>query len=154
MFKLFGRAKDAFDLHRRNRQPSTTDERKTDKGASRAERIKAICDLGKVHARSLGDSSLDPELLAHERENYERYKREAMARTRQVIDPVLRDRSIGHIIDLCMDGGEEDQARKLFDIVQADLVKRELARKYPKLGKGLLSLHRKAVRRGNVGRVN
>jgi len=82
---------------------------------------------------SLGDKSLDLELLGYERQNYERYKREAIARTRQVIDPVLRDRSIGHIIDLCMDGGEEDQARKLFDIVQADLVKRELARKYPKL---------------------
>jgi hypothetical protein len=136
MLKLLRRAKDAFHLQRRHQQRdagSNTDQRRTRTEASRVEKIKAICDLGKMHARSMRDSCLDPELLRSERKNYEMYMREAIASARRVTDPVLRDRSVGHIIDLCMDGGEEGQARALLSVVQSEFVRREIAEKHPRL---------------------
>ena len=75
------------------------------RSASRAERIKATCDLGRMHARSMRDRSLAPELAASERKSYELYKRDAIALARRVTDPVLRDHALGHLIDLCIDGG-------------------------------------------------
>lgn len=136
MIKLFKRAKDAFHWQRGHQQrdaTSTTDERRNRTAASRAGKIKAVCDLGKIHALSMRDGSLDPKLLAHERKNYEVYMREAIALARRVTDPVQRDRSIGHIIDLCIDGGDEGQATVLLSVIQSDLVRREIAGKHPQM---------------------
>jgi hypothetical protein len=139
MFKLFRKVKDAFHLRQQshNRQlravASTNDARRMRRAARRAEEIRSFCELGRMHARSMRDSSLDPELAAHERKGYELYKRDALALTRRVKDPVLRDCSVGHIIDLCLDGGEEEQARALFDVVQSDFVKRYISGKHPQL---------------------
>jgi hypothetical protein len=136
MIKLFRRAKDTFHLRWGQQQRdavSATDERKTRTGTSRAEKIKTICDLGKIHTISMRDGSLDPKRLANERKNYEMYMREAVALVRRVTDPVLRDRSVGHIIDLCIDGGEEGQATVLLSLVQSDFVRREIAGKHPQL---------------------
>ena len=136
MVELFRRAKDAFHLrwgHQQRDAASTTDERRTRTGTSRAEKIKEICDLGKIHTISMRDGSLDPKRLANERKNYEMYMREAIALARRVTDPVLRDRSVGHIIDLCIDGGEEGQATVLLSLVQSDFVRREIAGKHPRL---------------------
>ena len=79
------------------------------------------------------DGSLDPKRLANERKNYEMYMREAVGLVRRVTDPVLRDRSVGHIIDLCIDGGEGGQAAVLLSLIQSDFVRREIAGKHPQL---------------------
>ena len=136
MLKLLRRAKDAFHLQRRHQQRdagSNTDQRRTRTDASRVEKIKEICVLGKMHARSMRDGSLDPELLVHERKNYEMYMREAIASARRINDPVLSDRSVGYIIDLCMDGEEEGRARALLSVVRSEFVRREIAGKHPQL---------------------
>jgi hypothetical protein len=137
MFKLFKMAKDAFLLqlgYQQRDAASNTDQRRTRTEASRVEKIKAICALGKMHARSMRDGCLGhPELLGTERKSYEMYKREATASARRVTDPVLRDRSVGHIIDLCVDAGEEDHARALLSVVQSEFVRREIAEKHPQL---------------------
>jgi hypothetical protein len=136
MIKLFRRAKNAFHLQWCQQQRdavSATDERRTRTGTSRAEKIKTICDLGKIHTISMRDGSLDPKRLANERKNYEMYMREAVALVRRVTDPVLRDRSVSHIIDLCINGGEEGQATVLLGLVQSDFVRREIAGKHPQL---------------------
>ena len=104
------------------------------RSASRAERIKATCDLGRMHARSMHDHSLAPELAASERKSYELYKRDAIALARRVTDPVSRDHAVGHLIDLCMGGGEEEEASALFDLVQSDLVRRQIAARHPVSG--------------------
>ena len=139
MLKLFRRVRDAFDTpeRSRDRQPSdvasTNDARRMRKATRRAEEIRSICELGRMHARSMRDSSLDPELVTNERKSYDAYKRDAMELARRVTDPVLRDRSVSHIIDLCFDGGEEEQARAFFNVVQSDFVKREISTKHPQL---------------------
>ena len=63
------------------------------------------------------DHSLAPELAASERKSYELYKRDAIALARRVTDPVSRDHAVGHLIDLCMGGGEEEEASAPFDLV-------------------------------------
>ena len=136
MIQLFRRAKKAFHLrwgHQQRDAANTRDERRTRAEASRAEKIKAICELGKIHTISMRDDSLDLKRLANERKNYEIYMREAVALLRRVTDPVLRDRSVGHIIDLCIDGGEELQATVLLRLVQSDFVRREIAGKHSQL---------------------
>src|SRR4029077_19909253 len=97
----------AFRFGGRPRHDTTVveDGERRHRSASRAERIKATCDLGRMHARSMRDRSLAPELAASERKSYELYKRDAIALARRVMDPVLRDHAVGHLIDLCMDGG-------------------------------------------------
>ena len=76
------------------------------------------------------DHSLAPEVAANERKGYELYKRDAIALTRRITDPVLRDRAIGHLIDLCEDGGDEGEASALFDLLQSDSVRREIAARH------------------------
>ena len=77
--------------------------------------------------REVCATAVGPGTLRYERKSYEMYMREAMASARRVTDPVQRDRSVGHIIDICMDGGEEGQARALLNVVQSDFVRREIA---------------------------
>ena len=122
----------AFRFGGRPRHVTTVEDGRR-RSASRVERVKAACDLGRMHARSMCDRSLAPELAASERKSYELYKRDAIALARRVKDPVLRDHSIGHLVDLCIDGGEEEQARALFDVVQSDFVKRYISGKHPQL---------------------
>jgi hypothetical protein len=86
-----------------------------------------------MHAKSMRDCSLTPELAANERKGYELYKRDAIALARRVSDPTFRDHAIGHLVELCMDGGEEDEAKSLFNIVQSDFVKRQISEKHPQL---------------------
>jgi hypothetical protein len=82
----------------------------------------------------MGDRSLAPELATSERKSYELYKRDAIALARRVTDPVLRDHAIGHLVDLCIDGGEEEEASSFFELVQSDLVRREIAARHPVSG--------------------
>ena len=90
MLKLFRRVRDAFDTpeRSRDRQPSdvasTNDARRMRKATRRAEEIRSICELGRMHARSMRDSSLDPELVTNERKSYDAYKRDAMELARRV----------------------------------------------------------------------
>ena len=103
------------------------------RGQTGLKRSKKFVTSGKIHTISMRDGSLDPKRLANERKNYEMYMREAIALARRVTDPALRDRSVGHIIDLCIDGGEEGQATVLLSLIQSDFVRREIAGKHPQL---------------------
>ena len=87
-----------------------------------------------MHARGMRDHSLAPVLAARERKSYELYKRDAIALARRITDPFLRDHAVGQLIDLCMDGGQEEEASALFDLVQSDLVRREIAARHPVSG--------------------
>jgi len=113
----------AFRFGSRSRHVTTVEDGRR-RSASRVERVKAACELGRMHARSMCDRSLAPELAASERKSYELYKRDAIALARRVADPVLRDHAIGHLVDLCIDGGEEEEASAFFELVQSDLVRR------------------------------
>jgi hypothetical protein len=72
-------------------------------------------------------------IRSHERKSYELYKRDALALARRIKDPVLHDGSLSQIIDLCLEGGEEEQAKALFHAVQSDFVKRYISGKHPRL---------------------
>ena len=125
----------AFRFGGRPRRDTTVmDGERRHRSASRAERIKATCDLGRMHAKSMRDRSLAPELAACERKSYELYKRDAIALVRRITDPFLRDHALGHLIDLCMDGGEVEEASGLFHLVQSDMVRRQIAARHPVSG--------------------
>jgi hypothetical protein len=123
----------AFRFGGRPRHVTTAEDGRR-RSASRVERVKATCDLGRMHTRSMRDRSLAPELAANERKSYELYKRDAIALTRRVTDPALRDRAIGHLVDLCIDSGEEEEASAFFELVHSDLVRREIAARHPVSG--------------------
>jgi hypothetical protein len=127
MLEVFRRV--AFRFGRRPRHVTTVEDGRRG-SASRVERVKAACDFGRMHARSMCDRSLAPELAISERKSYELYKRDAIALARRITDPVLRDRAIGHLIELCIDGGDEGEASALFDLLQSDLVRREIVARH------------------------
>ena len=83
----------AFRFGSRPRHVTTVEDGRR-RSASRVEKVKATCDLGRMHARSMCDRSLAPELAANERKCYQLYKRDAIALARRVADPALRDRAI------------------------------------------------------------
>ena len=125
----------AFRFGGRPRHDTTVvDGERRYRSASRVERIKATCDLGRMHARSMRDRSLAPELAASESKSYELYKRDAIALARRVTDRVSRDHAVGHLIDLWIHGGEEEEAGALFELVQSDLVRRQIAARHPVSG--------------------
>ena len=84
--------------------PETSNVQRIRDAARRIEKIKAICDLGKMHARAMRDSSLEPALLASERRNYETYKHDAILWASRLTDKTLRDSTLRLIIDLCAYG--------------------------------------------------
>jgi hypothetical protein len=96
-------------------------------------RIKVICDLGKMHARAMRDSSLEPTLLASERKNYETYKRDAILSANRLTDNTLRDSTLRLIIDLCVYGGDDSEAKHLQNAVEADSMRREILEEHPGL---------------------
>jgi hypothetical protein len=129
-----------FRFGSRSRHVATLEDRKSHRrSANSVERVKATCNLGRMHARSMYDRSLAPELTANERKCYQLYKHDAIALARRVADPALRDHAIGHLVELCMDGGEEEEAKSLFDIIQSDFVKRDISEKHPLLSAELLT---------------
>jgi hypothetical protein len=73
----------------------------------------------------MDDRSLAPQLAANERKCYQLYKHDAIALARRVA-PALRDRAIGHLVDLCIDGGDEEEATTFFELVKSDFVRREM----------------------------
>lgn len=86
-----------------------------------------------MHSRYLHDGSVQPDLLADEQKAYERCKQDAIAQARQLTDAMTRDFALQFIVNLCMDGKEESEAKKLFDAVEDDLIKEQILAKYPQL---------------------
>jgi hypothetical protein len=136
MFRLFQRILEAIEPQQQlsGKDPlKTGNVKRIRDGAKRIENIKAICDLGKMHARAMRDSSLEPTLLASERKNYETYKRDAILSASRPTDNSLRDSTLRLIIDLCVYGGDDSEAKHLLNAVEADSMRREILEEHPGL---------------------
>ena len=111
----------------------TKSDRRIRDAARKIENIAAMCEMGKMHARGMCDNSLDPGLLASERKNYEMYKHDAIVSARRLSDPTVRDSSLRLVIDLCIHGGEDSEAKHFFNSIEGDDVKQEIIEVYPQL---------------------
>jgi hypothetical protein len=130
MVGLFSRIPKAVRLQ--EEAAKTKGDRRIRSETRKIEDIATICELGKMHARAMRDNSLDAGLLA-ERKNYEMYKHDAIVSARRLREPTLRDFSLRHIIDLCMCGGDDSEAKHFFNLMEADAVKREILEVHPQL---------------------
>ena len=79
------------------------------------------------------DSSLEPDLLAREQRNYEMYKHDAILSAGRLTDKTLRDSSLRLVIDLCLYGGDDSEAKHLLSAVETDSIKREILEEHPRL---------------------
>ena len=94
MVGLFSRVLEAVKPQqqtRREEDAKTKNVTRIRNAAKKIEKVKTICDLGKMHARSMRDNSLDPDVLASERKNYEMYKHDAIVVMGSLRDTTLRE---------------------------------------------------------------
>ncbi|MGC1353050.1 MAG: hypothetical protein WA858_25250 [Xanthobacteraceae bacterium] len=149
MFGLFRRILEAVTPQQQKRQEAakTTNDQGIRDAARRIEKIKAICDLGKMHARAMRDSSLEPDLLASEQRNYEMYKHDAILSAGRLTDKTLRDSSLRLVINLCVYGGDDSEAKHLLSSVEGDSIKREILEEHPRLALHALITRRPPERR-------
>jgi hypothetical protein len=150
MFGLFRRILEAVKPQQQTRwqeAAKSTNVQGIRDSARRIEKIRAICDLGKMHARAMRDSSLKPTLLASEQRNYEMYKHDAILSAGRLTDKTLRDSSLRLVIDLCVYGGDDSEAKHLLSAVEADSIRREILEEHPRLASYTLITRRPPERR-------
>jgi hypothetical protein len=136
MFEVFKTGKESTRRHQESQNETSAnaeDASRTHQERSRVEKIKEICDLGRIHSKAMRDSSLEPAVLANERKNYEMYKHDAICSARRVSDAGLRDFSLSLIIDLCLDGRDYGDAKRLFHGIESNFVKHRISVKHPQL---------------------
>jgi hypothetical protein len=99
----------------------------------KAMQVKVFCDLGAHHLRMSRHKSVQPDVLADQQEAYERRKQSAIGLARQLGDAPTRDLALGFIVKLCMNGGDESEAKKLFGVIEDDLIRDDILTKYQQL---------------------
>jgi hypothetical protein len=97
-------------------------------------RVRTLCTMGMLHAKALGEPDLTEESRAYEWETYLKRKESALSVARRITDVFYRDAALDSIIQLCLAGGEFDYAKKLFEVIEVDVVQRSLLKEHPELG--------------------
>lgn len=116
----------------------TSREEKTEDGppgeAEKVQHIRLLCETGKWSARNLADENIDSETREYEQGVYKKRRDAALELARELTDSFYRDAALHSIIDLCMEGQEIDYAKKLFDVVEVDIIRAKIVESYPRLG--------------------
>jgi hypothetical protein len=85
-------------------------------------------------ASNLSDANQPEEALQYERGRYEKTKDAALDIARGLTDEFYRDASLHFIIDLCMTANERQEAKRLFSVIETELIRKKILEEHPALG--------------------
>lgn len=105
--------------------------------AEKVMQIKNLCWIGKMSAESiigLSDAERKEEFNEYEVNRYNKMLLEATNLARELRDEFYRDSALHFIIGLLMTAGDEAQAKKLYSVVQVDIIQDAILKDYPRLG--------------------
>jgi hypothetical protein len=100
-----------------------------------AQRIRGICGSAADSAEKVAGSAGCPEnkKTKYEVERYERASKTAMEIAIKMSDDLLRDASVGQIVELCMKADDLKPARILFRAIQAVSIREDVLKDHPSL---------------------
>jgi len=104
--------------------------------AEKLAKIKHICWMAKMSAESIAglpEEALKEEFNAYELERYQRFLLQATNLAREITDSFYRDAALHFLIDLLMVAGDEAQAKKLYVILEIDMIQEKVREAYPRL---------------------
>jgi hypothetical protein len=100
-----------------------------------AHRILEICRSAADSAEKIGASAARPDELKtkHDNQRYERAAKAAMEIAIRISDDLMRDSSVGQIVNLCMKARDLRTARILFRAIQAASIRESVLNDHPAL---------------------
>ena len=130
MVKLFKRWKSKREKAKAQKQKHLASAADT----KRVEQIKNLCETGKWSAENLRNKAVDKDALEYERAIYETSKKTALKLTSELKDIACLDTAFCAIIDLCIEGKEISEAKKLFTKVKGSAIRDVVTNTHPELG--------------------
>ena len=99
-------------------------------------KIKHLCWVAKLTADSI--AGLSPEQLhdeshRYEHDRYQKFLLDATNVARELTGVFYRDSALRYLIDVLMTARDEAQAKRLYSVVEVDLIKEAILREYPRL---------------------
>ncbi|QND70821.1 hypothetical protein [Tardiphaga robiniae] len=100
-------------------------------------KIKNICWIAEMSAESYGEMSPEQqadEFGQYEYARYRQFQSEAISLAREMRDEFYRDSALHFLINLLMVAKEYELAKKLFNVVEVDIIQDAILKEYPALG--------------------
>jgi hypothetical protein len=100
-------------------------------------KVKSLCLIAKMSAEALAEMSADEnneEMYAYERDRYRKYSHDAIDLARQITDKFYLDSVLHLLVDVFMVGKDEEYARRIFEVMQTDIVREKVLAAHPGLG--------------------
>ena len=98
-------------------------------------RIKHLCLLAWMSADNivgLSNEQLKDEDNKYERDRYDKLLLEATNLAREITDVFYRDAALHQLIKPLMTAGDESQAKKLFSIIEVDVIQDAVLKEFPR----------------------
>jgi hypothetical protein len=104
--------------------------------AQKVMKVKQLCWMGKMSAEAYAGFSEDErreEFGQYELNRYQKMLLEATNLARELRDEFYRDSALHFLIGLLMAFGDEAQARKLYSVIEVDIIQDAILKEYPRL---------------------
>lgn len=104
--------------------------------ADKVMKIKNLCWMASMSGESikgLSPDELKEEFNAYENNRYQIMLLEATNLARELTDTFYRDSALHFLIGAVMSAGDEVQAKKLFQIIEVDIIQDAVLKQYPRL---------------------
>ena len=104
--------------------------------AEKVMQIKNLCWMGKMSAENivgLSDAERKDEFNEYEVNRYQKMLLQATNLARELRDEFYRDSALHFIIGLLMAAGDEAQAKKLYSVIEVDIIQDAILKDYPRL---------------------
>jgi hypothetical protein len=105
--------------------------------AEKVMKVKHLCWMGKMSAEAYAGFSEEErreEFGQYELNRYQKMLLEATNLARELRDEFYRDSALHFIIGLLMAFGDEAQAKKLYKVIEVDIIQDSILKEYPRLG--------------------
>jgi hypothetical protein len=97
--------------------------------------VRAMCQVARGCAEVVATHDPDDRLYEYEKETYRKRKLRAIQITNSIQDRFYFETALHSIIDLCIAANELDDARRLFRTITVDVIRDQLLKSHPPLGR-------------------
>jgi hypothetical protein len=97
--------------------------------------VRAMCQVARGCAEVVATHDPADHAYEYEKETYRKRKLRAIQITKSIQDRFYFETALHSIIDLCIAANEFDDARRLFRMISVDVIRDQLLKSHPRLGR-------------------
>jgi hypothetical protein len=97
--------------------------------------VQAMCQVARGCAEVVATHDPTDHAYEYEKETYRKRKLRAIQITKSIQDRFYFETALQSIIDLCIAANEFDDARRLFRMISVDVIRDQLLKSHPRLGR-------------------